>query len=538
MDRRKISGWLIACVLVSGMAVVACAEDPDPVGRAVLPDTTESFFPEHVETTRSVEDADEPRFPENTHEPVFPDEGDVPFFPGEVEALLPLAAELHHHGGSYLYEPLDVNGAMYARHHAHWTLLRLPENWKEPQPFSLPYEYIGSHFIEWDPRFTWFGDPGYQWEPRLVGYGLYEVFVALFEENGTRRDGIGHQLLLDFDLALTGTERIHVQFRPLGENNTGGSFLQLSDPAGYDDNSTGVPQRWWIEGELQSIIGRLFGDPTIQLDVNFTAGKFPFALHNFLLINDEITGVILGKNTITRTPLSNINVQAFYAFDEVDAFTNHADDLIGLHLTGDYRHAFLELSFVHVFSGGDSDRDADFVAFSGTQFFGPLSLAGRVLLKEGDQAGAGDGQLYVLESNLARRPSGWWYERTGVELAVSYLTLFRATSGWQPIAGGNFNRLRNVFVLNPLLQIAAGRPPAETAGAAVGVQLFRHHEDESWIPELAVEDRQGDTVWGLGLRYQRKLTARVFLELCGLKTWAALRELEREGVFLSTFVIF
>ncbi len=454
------------------------------------------------------------------------------------DTLPPLAVELDEHGGSYLYESVDFNAKLYGSPGHHDPVLRLPEDWQEPQPLSLPYDFLGANFIEWNPRFTWFGRPGYQWEPRFVGYGSYEIFAALFEENGTRRDGIGHQLLLELDLALTGTERVHVQFRPLGENNSGGSLLILSDPSGYVDNSTGIPQRWWIEGELQSIFGRIIDDPTLQLDINFTAGKFPLALHNSLLMNDEITGIVIGKNTITHTPLSNLNVQGFYAFDEVDPFSGRDASIAGVHVTGDYRYAFLEFTLARAFHDGNFGRNANFIALSGTQFFGPLSLAGRAMFKQGDDAGVGDGQLFVLESNFTRRLSEHWEEHTGVELAVAYLNLFRATSGWQPIAGGNFNRLRNLFTLNPLLQIAAGRSPADTHGAALGVQLFRHHEDESIIPEIAVEQTQGDTVWGLGLRYQRKLTPRTYLDLRGLKTWSDLPALVREGLFVSTFIIF
>ena len=145
-----------------------------------------------------------------------------------------------------------------------------------------------------------------------------------------RRDGIGHQLLLDADLALTGTERAHVQFRPLGGKNSGGSFYNFADPVGYVDNSEIAPQRWWIEGELQSIFGGLIDDPTQQWDVYFTLGKFPLALQNFLLMNDEATGILLGKNTLIIPPFSNINLQAFYLFDDVDAFSPGSTDILGI----------------------------------------------------------------------------------------------------------------------------------------------------------------------------------------------------------------
>jgi len=463
---------------------------------------------------------------------------DAPFAEPPIHVTLPpLEEELFWHGGSYLYEPIDHFADVPTPEAIEPPPPKLPPWWQEPQPLALPHDYLGSHLIEWQPDHNWFGSQGPMWEPRLVGYGSYELFGAIYEENGQRRDGIGHQLYIDLDLALTGTERFHVQFRPLGRENTGGSFWQFSDPDGYQDNSTGIPQRWWFEGELGSIFRGWLDDPAHQLDVNVTAGKFPFLLHNALLMNDEVTGVALGKNTILATPLSNLNIQLLYAFDEVDAPTGNSDLLV-VNLTGDYRHAFIEATYGRAWSHAASDRDTDWAALSVTQFFGTLTLAGRIMFKDGDSAGSGDGQLYVLESNLTRLPPDWLQQTTGIELAVSYLNLFHATSGWSPIAGGNFDRLRNLFALNPLLQIAAGRSLGDTYGLAAGVQLFRHHQDESIIPEVAIEQPDGETAWGIGLRYERKLTARTYLDIRGLKTWSDSLPLVREGVFVSTFIIF
>src|SRR5690606_27015269 len=213
------------------------------------------------------------------------------------------------------------------------------------------------HPILWDRVWSWFGDHGYQWEPRLVVFGSYEMFAAALEDAGRRRDGIGHQLLLDIDLALTGTERAHVQFRPLGGKNSGGSFYSFSAPDGYVDNSEIAPQRWWIEGELQSMLGGLIDDPTQQWDVNVTLGKFPLVLQNFLLMNDEVTGILIGKSTLIVPPFSNINAQTFYLFDDVDAFSTRSTDIPGAELTADYRLAFLQATYIHTFDRSESNRD-------------------------------------------------------------------------------------------------------------------------------------------------------------------------------------
>ena len=80
--------------------------------------------------------------------------------------------------------------------------------------------------------------------------------------------------------------------------------------------------------------------------------------------------------------------------------------------------------------------------------------------------------------------------------------------------------------------------PDDSYGAATGVQLFRHHEDESIIPELSYQRPAGTDVWGVGVRYLRKTGRRTFLEIRGIKTWSSESRFEREGVFASHFIVF
>jgi hypothetical protein len=78
----------------------------------------------------------------------------------------------------------------------------------------------------------------------------------------------------------------------------------------------------------------------------------------------------------------------------------------------------------------------------------------------------------------------------------------------------------------------------DTRGVATGVQLFRHHEDESIVPEVACEDRDGATVWGVGLRYLRKTGARTYLQTLAVANRSRDSQFRREGVFVSYFILF
>ncbi len=451
----------------------------------------------------------------------------------DLPALPPLEYELWNHGGSYLYTPEgDRLHWPEETSSAHVDVLRLPETWQEPRPVTAFSEFQGTG----PPVATclkWFGDQGYMWDVRFVGSGGYELFGFAFEQNSQRQDAVGHQLTLDLDLRLTGTERFHVQFRPLGEGNTGGSFFQLSNPKGYVDNAHAEPDRFWFEGELQSILGGIVS-PFAVLDYNVAVGKFPVALHNSLLMNAEILGVGLGKNTILWGGLSNLNVQFLYALNDVE---NAAGDnrLYGVNAAIDHRRTFYELSYLLQQNDVDSRRDARYAAISGTKIFGPLALAARGLFKWDDLGGLGGGQLFVLESNYTR----FFHENQfGVNKGVFYCNAFHASSGWSPISGGNLNRLRSTFETNPLVRISAGVATGKRWGVALGVQLFRHHADESFVPEIAFDAPDGEPVWGIGMRYLRKLGARTYLESLATIGISDDPRYDREGVFVSYHVLF
>ncbi|MEQ8786677.1 MAG: hypothetical protein RIC55_10280 [Pirellulaceae bacterium] len=451
------------------------------------------------------------------------------------DVLPPLEEELWRHGGSYLYHPEgDRLGWPEHDDHAHYHLLRLPEDWQKPQPVQAFSEFLGPDPIQPDPLFHWLGPGGYVWEPRFVGYGSYQLFGFGIEAAGQEQAALGSQLICDLDLRLTGTERFHVQFRPLGRGNTGGSYYQFTDPAGYVNNATGEPQRYWFEGELASMLGG-YVDPFAVRDYTITAGKFPFVLQNALLMNDEILGVAINKNTIYAGNLSNINLQTFFGFNDVDTFNDADGQAYGVNAFIDYRRTFYELTYAYALHDRDDRRNAHFAAAGVTKLFGPLMLAGRAMFKIGDASGMGSGELLVLESNYTRI---FHHKPLGVEYGVFYTNAFLATNGWSGLGGSNFNRLQAAFEVNPLVRIAAGLPTADTWGIAGGVQLFRLNEDESIIPEFAFEAPQDIPVWGLGLRYLRKTGKRSFFEAFGLANFSDDPRYVRKGLFLSETIVF
>lgn len=452
---------------------------------------------------------------------------------GQVEET-PVVEELWEHGGSYLYQP-EGDRLGYGEHAEHSELLRLPDETPTPRPWTAFQDFLGADPIGEHPQLHWPGPGGYAWEPRFVAYGSYQVFGILNEQGDQRRDGIGHQLLVDLDLRVTGTERAHMQFRPLGRRNSGGSFYQFSDPPGYVDNSTAEPDRYWIEGELHSLCGAWL-DPFAVRDIHVVAGRFPVLLHNTLLINDDVLGVAINKNTLFVGPLSNVNLQALLLFEDVNTYSDSDSRMYGLNAFVDHQRAFYELSYAFVDNDARADLDLHYIAMSRTALYGPWNLAVRGLYKFGSRQAGGNAQLLVLESN---RTVLLEQDVCGVHELVWYANAFGATSGWTSISGMNFDRLRASFEVNPLVQLSAARQfLPETWGVSGGVQMFRHHQDESLTPEIAFQSLGGTAVWAVGCRYLRKTGSRTFFEVLGVANFSDDHALDREGLFVAHTILF
>ncbi|HND56785.1 MAG TPA: hypothetical protein PLV92_30410, partial [Pirellulaceae bacterium] len=304
-------------------------------------------------------------------------------------------------GGSYLYEaeggprPPPPPGKKPPP-----APLRIPETFEAPQPLTIFSDYLGADpvAVHPPPLDGALGHMGYAWDPRIVGAGGYTLMGSMFDSGTTPTQGmVGHQLVLDLDAQWTGTERIHVQFRPLGPRNTGGSFYRFTAPVEYLDNFTAVPDRYWFEGELHSLLG--LSSSAYLSDVRVTAGKFPLQLHNNLLVNDELVGVSLSQSTLVPPRLGSLSLAGFYAWNDVDSTTVSDSQVAGLHLSTEYRTMLVEATGAYVNNDIDSRRDQLHTALSATYFKGPRCFVGRALGKWGDAAGTGPGQLFVLETN-------------------------------------------------------------------------------------------------------------------------------------------
>ncbi len=454
-----------------------------------------------------------------------------------ASSLPPLDQERQWHGGSFLYDPPQDPRHLGYEPLVPYEYLRLPPGWHKPRPWTWGAEFLGTDPV-FPSRGKWFGSQGYHWETRMVVYGLYRLLGIALDTSAGRQDLLGHQLLLELDWRLTGTERVHVQMVPLGNKRSGGSYYRFSDPEGYVDNATAVPDRYWVELELESVLGHWLQAPRLPADWNVAMGQVPVWLHNGLLVNDDMLGVVVSKNTLIQPPWSNLNLMAFAFLDDVDALPGISADLYGLHLSMDLHGHFWEFSYLHYNPRRVVGRNADYVAWSYTHFWGLWTITGRVMLKNGDRLGSGSGQLYAVELLRKVKPSGPWLARWGVDQMVWYATGIRTVGGWNSPASGTFDRLTLTFELDPLITVPAAPDASDTYAVALGCMIQGHHQHWALIPEVAWQQPQHRPVWGASITWWCKLGRRSFVQVRGLWTGSSHAALRRRGVLVAWFWLF
>jgi len=300
------------------------------------------------------------------------------------------------------------------------------------------------------------------------------------------------------------------------------------------DNSTGEPDRYWFETELHSLVGAN-RDWFASLGYNIGVGRIPFWPHNSLLMNDEMLAVVISKNSIYFGTLSNLNIQAIYGFNDISTFFDADARMYAVYASADYRRTFSEATCALVQHTEDASRDSHFAGISHTKPIGPIQLGRSSVIQVRRSRWVGCRAVVRRREVSAasfRTPRAG--NRTRRFLLQRFLGQRRLEFDW----GGNFNRLTSTFEVNPLVRISLFPPLETTWGAGTGVQMFRHHEDESLIPEVAFEDRGGSAVWGVGLRYLRKTGPRTYVQALAVANFNRDSRFERDGIFLSYFVVF
>ncbi|MEO1490527.1 MAG: hypothetical protein AAFV19_00050 [Pseudomonadota bacterium] len=359
--------------------------------------------------------------------------------------------------------------------------------------------------------------------PAFSVFGDLRSAVA-FNDNGDDEVAIiAAAANLNFNLELTGTERIHMFWQPV-DDVTGFEF------AG-DDRSDGVanlqeePTTLFFEGDLGAIWTGI-SDEYTSWDMPIAFGRVPLLFQNGVWFNDAFLGaaVTIPAQNSPALDITNFDITFFAGWDEItsNAFTDnngnaadHEADMYGVAGFFDVAEGYLEVGYAYLLdtdkqSGGDQSYHNITAAFS-KRYFGKIANATRIIGNFGQDKGA-NGQrtangFLLISENAFITPS--------ITL-IPHANFFIGKDTPQKVAGNN--NLQQVG-LNFETDALTGFPKlndtgADAIGGAVGIQYLFGLEQQV-VAEIAGQvpwdDKEGiqEAEMGFQIRYQRPLNNRL-----------------------------
>jgi hypothetical protein len=340
----------------------------------------------------------------------------------------------------------------------------------------------------------WFGEKNLA-RPQFMVFGDWRNAVA--DNNNTGNNEIGQvasRLNLDFDLGITGTERIHWAMRPLDK---GGLFTRYefsgenrSSKVQWDGNFNS----FFFEGDAGAIAAGLTNEyKTWDMPIAF--GLTPLFVQNGIWLNDAVSGLAV-TIPARNSPMLNISNMDFTFFaassllstaalrDPAGTDADHAGQLIGVTWFADMLSGYAEAGYgythdIRHFTGGGNFSYHNVTAAFTRRYFGRVSNSVRVIANFGQSPPPGmahtaDGYLILVENSfitaheLTLVPyANFWYGEHHPE------SLARATDAGGVLVNTGINFETDGLTGFPNLDGTA----QDTFGGALGLEyLFDLHQ--------------------------------------------------------------
>lgn len=372
-------------------------------------------------------------------------------------------------------------------------------------------------------------------QPKFYIYGDYRSALAYNQNAANEQTVWASRLNLDFDLAITATERFHMFWGPLDERNQFSGLFYDNGQINTNDAWDGWDERTdtaYFEGDLGAILGGLGGFYP-QLDLPFAVGLIPLVYQNGIWIEDAFVGAA-ATIPARNNPLldwSNFDTTFFIGFDEVTsnrAFQNdnEAANIVGFTTFIERRGGYLELGYAYLEDTANLGRSYHNLAASYTRrYLNLLSNSARVIVNTGQDGPrnnrTADGVLLLLENSfLTRNPYN----------VIPYVNLFAGYGSPQsaarlqgPLKNTGINFESDLLTGYPILDDSANN----TYGGAIGVDLLGGSFEQQLILEFAfLQTFDDDSTrvapgdqYAVGARYQRPLSHTLLFRADAMTGW-------------------
>ncbi len=321
---------------------------------------------------------------------------------------------------------------------------------------------------------------GSTWQPSVLVFGTLRTAIQTFD-NGTRESTEwANRLDLFANLQLTGTERVLIGVRPFDQDErfTGYTF-EPNSRDGWDDALNARITTLFFEGDFGEMFPDLDPTDTGLLDWGIAVGRQPIFFQQGLLINDQIDGVALVRDTLIPPGGSDLKLTFFYGFDDIHRDDNDEEggtDMLALFTEADYRKSTWNVDLIYVAGDGMAGGDGFYWGISATQRLGQINTAFRLVGSEAldtENAKVSSGQLLFAEVSWTPHHTedtvyinGFW----GIDEFAS--------AARDPQAGGPLGETGLLFAAVGLGQYGAalGNRADNAAGVAIG---YQHLFDET-----------------------------------------------------------
>ena len=302
---------------------------------------------------------------------------------------------------------------------------------------------------------------------------------------------------LDFDLKITGTERIHLFITPL---NRGAEFTRV-EFAG-DKLQSGVqidfePIALFFEGDLARLWAG-FSNEENKADIPITFGMIPLLFQNGIWLNDAFLGFALtipARNS-PALGISNADITFFAGFDQVTGAAipaANSSDIFGVATFVEAASGYFEFDYGYTV-GRKTFDDLNYHNFSAAftrRYFDTVSNSVRVIYNFGQEPNdnhrrTADGVLILIENSLI------------THLPLTLVPYFNLWAG--------FNKPQSLARAG-----AAG-------GVLVNTGILFETDNLTGFPKM--DDTGHDTYGGaLGIEYLFNLHQQIVFEFAGLNVF-------------------
>lgn len=350
----------------------------------------------------------------------------------------------------------------------------------------------------WQPSLFAFGSLRTAWQYEQTGNRLPPITDAVgppIDRGESKVEELVTGLDLFFNLALSPTERVLLQLRPLERDDVYDGYRWQTAGLNQDDGwylrGDADVEQLFFEGDFGELFPRFDRADKHTLDFGFSIGRQSLVFQNGIMLNDNVDAFGLVRNNILVGKAANLRLTGIWGWDGLDrgvgATSRRRDSasLLGLFTAMDFPEHTVEFDLAYVndevsrrylnnrtiqYEGGDQFN----VGLSFIQRIGHINTSFRInhseRIGDRDTIHADSGTLYFLEASLT--PTG--------TLDHLYGTLFYNNEHYTSVArdpstGGPLGQAGILFaspVLGSLGAPIENSTNSDTVGGAIGYQKF------------------------------------------------------------------